>query len=103
MWPIQNDAKNLKMTETLAHGYSPESTQRGLSNENNMTGFRCFSKIFGSLCFEQKYTQNWKSGKEIMKREIHLFEYNLAINCLSSPCLKGNFSRSACCHISSSN
>ena len=24
--PIQNDAKELKMTETLAHGYSSEST-----------------------------------------------------------------------------
>ena len=30
---IQNDAKNLKMTETLANGYSSESTQRELSNE----------------------------------------------------------------------
>ena len=33
MWPIQNDAKYLKMTETLANGYSSESTQRELSNE----------------------------------------------------------------------
>ena len=30
---IKNDAKNLKMTETLAYGYSYESTQRELSNE----------------------------------------------------------------------
>ena len=30
----QNDAKNLKkMTETLTHGYSSESTQGELSNE----------------------------------------------------------------------
>ena len=42
IWPIQNDAKNLKKkTETLAYiysseysyGYSSESTQRELSNE----------------------------------------------------------------------
>ena len=32
-WPIQHDAKTWKMTETLAHGYSSESTQRDLSNE----------------------------------------------------------------------
>ena len=31
--PIQNDAKNLRMTETLVHGYSSESTQQELSNE----------------------------------------------------------------------
>ena len=33
--PIQNDAKMLKkyVTETLAHGYSPESTKGALSNE----------------------------------------------------------------------
>ena len=30
---IQNDTKTLKMTETLANGYSSESTQRELSNE----------------------------------------------------------------------
>ena len=30
---MQNDAKNLKMTETLAPGYSSEITQRELSNE----------------------------------------------------------------------
>ena len=35
MWPIQNDAKNLKndWNETLAHGYLSESTQQELSNE----------------------------------------------------------------------
>ena len=31
--PIQNHAKNLKKTETLAHGYSSESTQQELFNE----------------------------------------------------------------------
>ena len=30
---IQHDAMNPKMTETLANGYSYESTQRELSNE----------------------------------------------------------------------
>ena len=30
---IQNHAKKLKMAETLANGYSSESTQRELSNE----------------------------------------------------------------------
>ena len=33
IWPIQNDAKPLKMTETLVYGYSSKSTQRELSNE----------------------------------------------------------------------
>ena len=33
IWPIQNDAKKLKLIETLAHGYSSESTQRELSDE----------------------------------------------------------------------
>ena len=28
------DAKHLKMTETLAHGYSSDSTQQELSNEH---------------------------------------------------------------------
>ena len=39
-----------KMTETLAYGYSSESTQREISN--NMTGLRWFSKVFASLCFD---------------------------------------------------
>ena len=39
-----------KMTETLANGYSSESTQRESYPMNtNMTGFRWFSKIFASL------------------------------------------------------
>ena len=32
-FPIQNDAKTLKMTETLAYGYPSESTEQELSNE----------------------------------------------------------------------
>ena len=27
IWPIQNDAKNCKITETMAYGYSSESTR----------------------------------------------------------------------------
>ena len=56
MWPIQNDAKinNRKMTETLAHGYSPESTQRELSKNTNMKGFRCFFKYLCILVFWKK-------------------------------------------------
>ena len=33
IWPIQNDVKTCKMIETLAHGYSSESTQREPFNE----------------------------------------------------------------------
>ena len=33
IWPIKMMQKTLKMTETLAHEYSSESTQRELSNE----------------------------------------------------------------------
>ena len=40
------------MAETLAHGYSSESTRRGLSKNTKMTGL--FSKIFASLCFWAK-------------------------------------------------
>ena len=33
IWSIQNNAKNLKMTETLAYGYSSESPQWELSTD----------------------------------------------------------------------
>ena len=42
--PYKMMQKTFKMTETLAHGYSSESSQQELSNAN-MTGFRRFSKI----------------------------------------------------------
>ena len=35
---MQNDAKKLKMAETLANGYSFESAQRELSNEYQHDG-----------------------------------------------------------------
>ena len=49
-----NDAKNLEMTETLAHGYSPEIAQWELSNEYQHDQFRWFAEIFVSLCFWRK-------------------------------------------------
>ena len=45
--PIQNDAKKLKMTETLAHGYSSEITQRELSNEYQQNRVKM---VFKNLC-----------------------------------------------------
>ena len=44
------------MTETLAHRYSSENTQRELSNEYQHDRVRGFSKIFVSLCLVQ---QEW--------------------------------------------
>ena len=39
-----------RITATLAHGYSSETTPVN----TNMTGFRWFSKIFASLCFGRR-------------------------------------------------
>ena len=50
------------MTETLAHGYSSESTQRELSNEDNMTRFRGGLKLFAPLCFGQKVALALEGG-----------------------------------------
>ena len=53
--PIQNDAKNLKkLNETLAHGTNLRVLRKGYPMNNNMTGFKSFSKIFASLCLVQK-------------------------------------------------
>ena len=41
---MENEAKNLKMIQTMANGYSSEKTQR---ENTNMTGFRWFLK---NLC-----------------------------------------------------
>ena len=54
IWPMQNNAKILKMTKTLAHGYSSESSQRELSNEYQHDRDKLFSKIFASSCFGRK-------------------------------------------------
>ena len=45
IWSIQNDAKYLKMIETLANGYSSESTQQELSNEYQHDRVWMFFKI----------------------------------------------------------
>ena len=45
--PIQNDAKNLKMTETMAYEYSSESAQRELSNEYQLDRVWV---VFKNLC-----------------------------------------------------
>ena len=42
--------KTLKMTETLAHGYSSESTQPGLSNKCQQDTFIWFSKKSSHPC-----------------------------------------------------
>ena len=48
IWPIQNDAKNLKNDWNPANGYSNERTQRELSNEyqyKGLDGFQRFSVL----------------------------------------------------------
>ena len=42
------------MTETLAYGTHLKILSESYPMSTNMTGFRCFSKIFSSLCFGQK-------------------------------------------------
>ena len=57
------------MTETLAHGYSSESTRPvSYPMNTNMRGFRGFSKIVASLCFGRE-PQHWK-GKKISQGQI---------------------------------
>ena len=46
-WPILNDAKKLKMTETMTNGCLSESTQRELSNEYQ---YDRVSMVFKTLC-----------------------------------------------------
>ena len=46
IWPIENDAKIWKMTETLAHGYSFESTHQELSNAYQYDRVKMFFKEF---------------------------------------------------------
>ena len=51
---MQNDAKKRKMIETLAHGYSSESTQLELSNE-----YQCnrVLMVFKNLCILVLWTK----------------------------------------------
>ena len=75
IWPIQNDAKNAeKMTETLAHEYSSESSQRELSNEYQHNMFRWVSKIFVSLCFGRNPVA---SALEGLDSQSDNFEHNI--------------------------
>ena len=51
----KNDAGEIEtMTETLAHVYSSESSQRKLSNEYQHNRVRSFSKVFVSLSFGRR-------------------------------------------------
>ena len=44
IWPIQNDASNLKkMAETLARGYSSRVLGESYPISTNMTGFKCLN------------------------------------------------------------
>ena len=54
VWPKQNDAKNLKTTETLAHGTHLRVLSETYPMNTNMTGFRLLTKIFASFCFGRK-------------------------------------------------
>ena len=50
MWPIQNEAKNLKINETQWHvGTHLRVLSKSYPMNINMTAFRCFSKVFASL------------------------------------------------------
>ena len=51
---MKNDAKTWKMTETLAHAYSPESTQQELANEYQHDRVQMVFKIFASLCLDKR-------------------------------------------------
>ena len=52
------------MTEALAHGYSYlRVLSQNFPMNTNMTGFRCFSKIFASPCFGRKQPQHWEGSK----------------------------------------
>ena len=47
IWPLRNDAKSSEMKETLAHGYSSESTQQELSSQYQHDRVKM---IFKNLC-----------------------------------------------------
>ena len=46
IWTIQNDGENLKMTETMADGYSSESTQSELANEYQQEKVKIVLKLW---------------------------------------------------------
>ena len=49
-----------KITETLAHGYLSEITQRELSNKYNMTGLDAFQKSLRPCSFDKSSLKLWK-------------------------------------------
>ena len=64
--------KKLKMAETLAYGYSSESTQRELSNEYQHDRVLMVFKNIASLCFT-KVASALEGLKEIFS--IYLIPY----------------------------
>ena len=49
-----------KWVKLLQMGTHMKVLSESFPMNTNMTGFRCFSKIFASLCFGQKKPQHWK-------------------------------------------
>ena len=67
IWPVQNDTKTWKMTETLAHEYSSDSTQWELSNEYQHDRVKM---VFKDLCILYPCALNKCSlsiGREIIE------------------------------------
>ena len=62
--------KNLKMTETLAHGYSSESTQQGLSNENQYDRVKV---VFKNRCVVVLWTKVASALEGLFARFYHSF------------------------------
>ena len=61
IWPIENDAKNLKKDlDYIAHGYSSESTAPKLSNEYQHDRVQMFFNNLAISSFGQKKPQHWK-------------------------------------------
>ena len=60
----------------------------------NMTGFRCFSKIFVFLCFGQKLLQHWMGQvKKILKLLLSIQDISIYHRpCTRSRCVRVNFS-----------
>ena len=74
--------KKLKMTETLANGYSSDSIGESYPMNTNMKGFRCFSKIVAFLSYGHEYPQHWKgtSAKEESTAFIQRIQLSMQVN-----------------------
>ena len=66
--PVQNDEKSRKMTETLAYGYSFESTRQELSNEYQHDGLGGYQKSFGPFAFEESSLSSGRVKKDGAKQ-----------------------------------